>query len=605
MTTAQATSRHRQLIICCDGTDNTLTGGIRDTNVLKLTALLDPDANDQLLFYDPGVGVADQMPATGYWDAFTRKWERLQGISSGKGVYENISSAYEFLVRNYREGDQIFLFGFSRGAFTARCVAGMVNLFGIIRQENVALIGTMINVYFSKREGGRCDKGGKGGEDVKHGKRKHRKRSRHDVAHEIRERFTSRAGRDAWIHFIGVWDTVASVGMPLIGAAITSDGYTTGKRFRHIRHALSLDENRSSFRPRLYWEGNHDDPETGRSLQQLWFRGVHSDVGGGYRGARLAVADECRLSDETLRWMVTEAVGKDLRLARSLDGLVGDPERDRRAVVVHNEALAAPWWGGISRLAVRSQQLPPEAWRTPMPGAVPYRPVQAVAPSATLPAVIKQPGPRAWHQFFVALAAVIVFYVLAAVCGDAALTGKLRPFAASLTDAGWIVERAVAFDAWQRSLWTSFMELYRAPPPAVEGVAGAFGRLGVLPLPPGDPRIAYGAWAIVWDIGLIAAYSWLLGFAGVRLFARRAGLRSVGQSGDYLLFLLGTLPWATVMADLTEDAATLLMYITTSHGLPFLPWLAAIVMACANPVKLVCLGSTLLVFMAARALPAR
>ncbi|GJI88988.1 hypothetical protein RugamoR1_21510 [Rugamonas sp. R1(2021)] len=116
----------RQLIVCCDGTNNTLTAGVNDTNVVKLLNILTPATHDQKLYYDPGVGVGQ---------ALRRTLTRIEGLASGRGIYENIANAYKFLVQEYRDGDEIFLFGFSRGAFTVRAVAGMANLFGLVRAQ--------------------------------------------------------------------------------------------------------------------------------------------------------------------------------------------------------------------------------------------------------------------------------------------------------------------------------------------------------------------------------------------------------------------------------------------------------------------------------------
>jgi uncharacterized protein (DUF2235 family) len=141
--------RPRQIILGCDGTNNTLTGGVYDTNVLKMISQLAPADANRILYYDPGVGSPDQLPPLGVWNDVRRKLERLAGLANGRGIYENIAEAYLFLVDNYRKGDEIYIFGFSRGAFTARSVSGMVKLFGIIRPDSKSLILTLIRVYFS------------------------------------------------------------------------------------------------------------------------------------------------------------------------------------------------------------------------------------------------------------------------------------------------------------------------------------------------------------------------------------------------------------------------------------------------------------------------
>ena len=142
----------RQLIICCDGTNNNLTGRVRDTNVTKLCELFAPDANAQLLYYDPGVGNPGLLPGASLTDQFSRFSERLYGLAFGKGVYENIAQAYLFLMRHYQPGDQIFLLGFSRGAFTARSIGGLVTQFGLLRPAMDDLVPTLQHIYFSDQK---------------------------------------------------------------------------------------------------------------------------------------------------------------------------------------------------------------------------------------------------------------------------------------------------------------------------------------------------------------------------------------------------------------------------------------------------------------------
>jgi uncharacterized protein (DUF2235 family) len=110
----------RQLVVCCDGTNNTLTGGQEDTNVLKLHYHLKAnppeDGIERVLYYDPGVGSPDMVPPTDPLDWARRNWERIRGLASGRGIYDNIAQAYLFLMRHWEsDEDRIYLFGFSRG----------------------------------------------------------------------------------------------------------------------------------------------------------------------------------------------------------------------------------------------------------------------------------------------------------------------------------------------------------------------------------------------------------------------------------------------------------------------------------------------------------
>ena len=145
-------STPRQIVLCCDGTNNNLTGGENDTNVVRLCHLLRQHGDTrQLVFYDPGVGNPGELPGATVWDSINRYGERLAGLAFGRGVYENMAECYQFLMSSYQPGDEIYVFGFSRGAFTARSVAGRVNMFGILQPHMVSMVPSLLHVYFSDR----------------------------------------------------------------------------------------------------------------------------------------------------------------------------------------------------------------------------------------------------------------------------------------------------------------------------------------------------------------------------------------------------------------------------------------------------------------------
>ncbi len=339
----------RQLILCCDGTNNTLTGGAKDTNVLRLfERLRATDDGRRVLYYDPGVGTADELPPTDAVQWMRRKWDRLSGLASGQGVFENISQAYSFLMREWREGDSVWLFGFSRGAFTARSIAGIVHLFGIVRPEHRALLPTLMRIYFSSKDGSTLAMRAirRIAQALSYrdpGQRRDR------AAEQVRELFTTPAGRTAAVHFVGVWDTVESVGLPGFGLHISSQATIRAKRIQHVRHALSLDEHRWPFLPRLYDDEDFGDAKhpgadhgAAQSMRQVWFRGVHSDVGGGYD------ADAAALSDAALQWMLAEA---------NACGLACPPETDAKPrtarQVAHDPLHETPWWA-VTGMTVRA-----------------------------------------------------------------------------------------------------------------------------------------------------------------------------------------------------------------------------------------------------------
>lgn len=274
----------RNLVICCDGTGN-IWGNDCDTNVVKLARIL-LKANDQIIFYDPGVGTSDTYPSIGAISRAKARGKELLALAFGGGIYENIGQAYGFLVEHYQPGDRIFLFGFSRGAFTARCVAGMVNLFGIVRRGTETIIPTLTRIYFQP-----IDRKSKTGQ------------TRKEYGDDIRAVFTLE-GRDARVYFLGVWDTVSTVGgLPGSKKNITSSGTIEGKNYDHVRHAVATHEYRYAYAPRLFADSNFDHGHT--SLKQLRFSGAHSDVGGSYR--------EDGLSNCSFGWMLEEAIEKGLR----------------------------------------------------------------------------------------------------------------------------------------------------------------------------------------------------------------------------------------------------------------------------------------------------
>lgn len=350
----------RQLVLCLDGTANTLSAGLRDTNVVRLVeALRDPanrqqDGPPQIVYYDPGVGSPVGLPATGPCSALAEPIRRATNLALGRGVYENIGEAYLFLCREYgrfappggETADEIYLFGFSRGAFTARCVAGMVNLFGIIRPGQEHLLPTLLNIYFSSPDPPR---------GIVLLLRRLRKRVlgkspgliRQELAEQVNRLFASGPGATATVHFLGVWDTVQSVGLPGMRKQISSSRVLAGKRITHSRHALAIDEHRSQFFPRMFC-GPLDE---GQTLGQLWFRGVHTDVGGGRRSV---------LPDEAYTWMVEEAQQQGLAHAgdarwHPIAVLKAWPKPDLH---LGDQLYHTPWWALVG-MAIRD---PASAW---------------------------------------------------------------------------------------------------------------------------------------------------------------------------------------------------------------------------------------------------
>ncbi len=558
----------RQLIICCDGTNNNLTGRVNDTNVTQLCELLAPDSHDQILFYDPGVGNPGELPGTTWADSIGRRVERLYGLAFGKGIYENIAEAYAFLMRHYREGDQIFLYGFSRGAFTARSIGGLVTMFGLLRPDMTPLIPTLLHTYFADR----------------------RESTRHkDIARQISELFCSGATREVPVWFIGVWDTVASVGFPLLSSkTITARPSIKGKRVHHVRQALALDDHRRSFEPRPYIiETDHDYAAAGQSIAQQWFVGSHCDVGGGYETA------ETRLSQEALLWMVQESVACGLRLPHTLlthEGTVDEarvrshlapPSSPTEApppppsVVLHSETYTTPWWT-LGGLKVRDPQANPD-WDAQ--GA----PVDAQAHPSVAAHALRFPQDTVWRRrrpaapWFAALLAGLVLWVLAGGFLNPATAMQLdtRDTAAlisSTTQALCHVTTA-NFDlaSWQltRTPWD--------PPAGWPCIRQAHAD---------GPVFTHLRTALVLDLGLIVCYGYLLARLCSRAFARVAGLGAVTRRPSPVLNFLGLLPGLALGADVVEDLTTWLwsQWADNSYA-PMLTGLSGWAMSTASLAK--------------------
>jgi uncharacterized protein (DUF2235 family) len=280
----------RNLVVMLDGTGNEL--GRNLSNVLKLFRIAEK-GEEQLCFYNPGVGTIARVSP---WHRMRQKLVETVGLALGYGLDDNVLSAYRFLVENWREGDRIYLFGFSRGAWTARILGGLVHLIGLIRPEQLNLCENALGTY---------------------------KRAASSDDLPLAWHFSRVLGaRRPGIRFIGVWDTVASVIVPrpdrfYIPSLETLPYTETNPSVQTFRHALALDERRRMFRVAKWTSPQPFVPNPFRpqqhqpqDIEQRWFPGVHSDVGGGYPEV------ESALSKLPLIWMVEEAATAGLRINR-------------------------------------------------------------------------------------------------------------------------------------------------------------------------------------------------------------------------------------------------------------------------------------------------
>ena len=279
----------KKIVICCDGTGNEIKEN--QSNVLKFYRVL-KESPDQIGFYDPGVGTISN---SGAWATFKNKAKGVFGLATGNGLDNNVLDAYRFLVRTYdhaedlEDCDEIYLFGFSRGAHTVRMLAGFINMVGILHPHQEHLAAYALTAYKQSSS-----------------------QDEFDIAWRVQKVL---ATRRPIIRFMGCWDTVASVIVPRWDRiywplSLESLPYTrTNPCVKVFRHACAIDERRRMFRlsrwtePQIFKEHPFVKREAAgeQDIQQVWFAGVHGDVGGGYPEQQSGAAKY------PLEWMVQEA----------------------------------------------------------------------------------------------------------------------------------------------------------------------------------------------------------------------------------------------------------------------------------------------------------
>jgi uncharacterized protein (DUF2235 family) len=234
----------RKLAVLFDGTWNTVKDHTNVVRLAELIAAASHDGSEQLPpFYDKGIG--------------THALDRWSGGIFGYGLSENIRDGYRWLAANYRPGDEIFIFGFSRGAYTARSLAGLIRKCGILRSTKESLVLRAYDLYRDKKL--------------------------HPDSAEANA-FRASFSQEARIKFIGVWDTVGSLGVPLTGVPFGRDYFQwhdteLSKIVDYAYHALAIDEHREDFAATVWTACKPENTD----VEQRWFCGAHSNIGGGYR----------------------------------------------------------------------------------------------------------------------------------------------------------------------------------------------------------------------------------------------------------------------------------------------------------------------------------
>jgi uncharacterized protein (DUF2235 family) len=291
----------KKLILCLDGTSNKYC---RDnTNVIKLLSMLDKQNTDQLVYYQPGIGTMTPPGIYGWLRHFILT--RLD-LAFAILLKYHAQDAYSFLMRYYEDGDEIYIFGFSRGAYTARVVAGMLYKVGLLARGNEELVPFAWETYCQNHNDEEADG------------------------------FRATFGRTVAVTFLGVWDTVSSVRYlwrnPSFPYTADNPGVKT------VRHAVSLDERRAYFRQNLWTE----IPRPQQDIKQAWFPGVHCDVGGGY------IELDSGLSKVALAWMLGE-LGSRLVFSRSAVRQMLPPQNEggyatpSASAMIHR-SLHGLWW---------------------------------------------------------------------------------------------------------------------------------------------------------------------------------------------------------------------------------------------------------------------
>ncbi|KAF8552285.1 hypothetical protein OG21DRAFT_1535523 [Imleria badia] len=252
----------RNLVVFIDGTSN--KPGPKNTNVKKLHdhIFINESPVEQHIFYLEGIGAYEV-------DGLSLSSRMGKAIYSGlqvafaRNVEQNVQKAYRWLVSNYHHGDQIYLFGFSRGGYQVRALAGMIHEVGLLREHSEERVKQAYHRYVSIHPNNPKTK---------------------ETAMQFKKDFCREGVR---IHFVGVWDTVSSLGIIKKEVHITSSASVTNAC--HFRHALALDERRVKFMPEYFLEVNahRSDIRSPRppigDVKEVWFAGCHSDVYVAYR----------------------------------------------------------------------------------------------------------------------------------------------------------------------------------------------------------------------------------------------------------------------------------------------------------------------------------
>jgi uncharacterized protein (DUF2235 family) len=301
----------KRLVVCCDGTWQKLTSAY-PTNVVKIAQAIKVRCSQdipQLIFYDEGIGTENPFA-------------KILGGAFGKGIDQNIQDGYRFLCLNYEPGDEIYLFGFSRGAYTVRSLAGMIFNSGLLPREKIRKAPEAYENYRSRK-----------GEDK-------------PDAYKMEKFRQENKAEQVPITLLACWDTVGSLGIPDLSASLSLDrkinqqyafhDTSLSPIIKNALHAVAIDEQREVFyvtpmqkSRRSEYKGQPVD----QFLRQVWFPGVHGSVGGGSQ-------EQVGFSDGALQWMIDsiEQLCQQQRLGLELDPSVIEYDADANKYGVYPDS---------------------------------------------------------------------------------------------------------------------------------------------------------------------------------------------------------------------------------------------------------------------------
>ncbi|HTN98237.1 MAG TPA: DUF2235 domain-containing protein [Nordella sp.] len=310
----------KNIVICLDGTGNSMVGNA--TNVIRIFQLVRNASDRQIAYYAPGVGT---QTSPGKVSVMGARLRRLAGMAFGYGTIADVENAYSFIANNYQAGDRLFFFGFSRGAYSVRFLASVIHQIGLLPAGQTQLLPHAIRAALAGDE---------------------------DTTQKFAGMFCVAKPK---IAFLGLFDTVKSgfyfddSGWKLVRTSLPYSWYNPD--VLKVRQAMALDERRA-FYPINRWietKTNKLNMAIG-DVEQVWFAGDHSDIGGGYPEA------SSKLYLLALRWIVAAAVEAGMAIDRKIYADLGlDAAPDHACEPMHDRlAGSAFWWicEGVPRFAV-------------------------------------------------------------------------------------------------------------------------------------------------------------------------------------------------------------------------------------------------------------